>query len=208
MSGQFTIAIVAKPCLPGKVKTRLHPDFTFEQAAVLAEISLKRTMDAVRAVSNAQPLLFFDGDEMPDWAWGFRLLRQPQGELDERIGYLFDSVQGPLLLIGMDTPQVSSELLERAVRDWSHSAWLGLAPDGGFWALGMRQPDGSLIRGVQMSQQDTGQQQLKRVFDHFGSQLGMLDELEDFDNRESALRVADLIPDSTFSSLVRSYVAA
>lgn len=208
MSAQFTIAIVAKPCVPGKVKTRLHPDFSFEQAAVLAETSLRRTMDAVRAVNNAQPLLFFDGDELPDWAWGFHLLRQPEGELDERLGYLFDSVEGPLLLIGMDTPQVSSQLLERAVRDWSHSAWLGLAPDGGFWALGMRQPDGSLIRGVQMSQENTGQQQLKRVFDRFGPQLGLLDELEDFDNRESALRVADLIPDSTFSSLVHSYTTA
>jgi glycosyltransferase A (GT-A) superfamily protein (DUF2064 family) len=208
VSASFTIAIVAKPCVPGKVKTRLHPDFTFEQAAVLAETSLKRTLDAVRAVPNAQPLLFFDGDELPDWAWGFHLLRQPGGDLDERLAHLFDSVQGPLLLIGMDTPQVSSEQLERVVRDWSHSAWLGLAPDGGFWALGMREPDGSLIRGVQMSQEDTGQQQLKRVFDRFGSRLRLLEELEDFDNRESALRVANLIPDSTFSSLVHSYLTA
>lgn len=208
MSAQFTVAIVAKPCLPGKVKTRLNPDFSYEQAAVLAETSLRRTVETVRSLRGVEPVLFFDGDELPDWAWGFSLLRQPEGELDERLGYLFDAVSGPLLLIGMDTPQVSSQQLQQVVDDFEHKAWLGLAPDGGFWAIAMRKPDGSLIRGVKMSQENTGAQQLNRLLDRFGSKLELLDQLEDFDNRSSALRVAEMIPNSTFSTLVRDYAFA
>ena len=206
-SSTFTVAIIAKPCLPGRVKTRLTPPFSPEQAAVLAEASLRRTVETVRAIPGAKPMLFFDGDVLPDWAWGFSLLRQPEGELDERLGYLFDHVSGPLLMIGMDTPQVNADLLARALNDANHhDAWIGLAPDGGFWALGMREPDGSLIRGVAMSQADTGLVQHERVQRAFGSKLGSLPQLEDFDDRASALRVADLIPNSTFATLVRTYL--
>lgn len=205
---QFNVAIVAKPCVPGRVKTRLSPDFTPAQAASLAEASLRRTAAVVQGTPGVHPVLFFDGDELPDWAAGFELVRQPAGDLDERLADLFDQLAGPTLLIGMDTPQVSREDLLRVLSDLQHEAWLGLAPDGGFWAIGMREPDGALIRGVAMSQATTGATQAARLRTRYGTELALLPELEDFDTKVSAQRVAAAIPDSTFAALLSEYSRA
>ena len=59
-----------------------------------------------------------------------------------------------MLLVGMDTPQVTPELLGA---DWSgHDAVLGLTEDGGYWCLGLREPDRRALVGVPMSTDHTG----------------------------------------------------
>ena len=52
-----------------------------------------------------------------------------------------------MLLVGMDTPQLTAELLDRS---WHGAdAVLGLSEDGGFWAIGLRGigSRGSVIHG-------------------------------------------------------------
>ena len=66
----------------------------------------------------------------------------------------------------MDTPQLTAAHLAPVLptgRRTTIDAWFGPATDGGFWALGMREPRGDLIRGVPMSRDDTGAQQLRRL---------------------------------------------
>jgi hypothetical protein len=59
--------------------------------------------------------------------------------LDERIAAAFARCDdGPALLVGMDTPQLTSALLEQAVAAVAAGQdVLGLANDGGWWALGL-----------------------------------------------------------------------
>ncbi|WIE58719.1 DUF2064 domain-containing protein [Curtobacterium sp. MCLR17_031] len=200
-----TVAVVAKECLPGKVKTRLTPALSPEGAARVASASLGDTLATVRALPAARRVLFFDGEVVPAAAEGFEVLHQPGGGLDERLGFLFDAVDGPLLLVGMDTPQVSTADLAPVFDDAARDAWFGPAEDGGFWSLYLRQPTGDLLRGVPMSRDDTGAVQLARLTDA-GLDVGVLGELLDVDTMPDAERVADLAPDSDFTRALRAEI--
>ncbi|MBT1547026.1 DUF2064 domain-containing protein [Curtobacterium flaccumfaciens pv. flaccumfaciens] len=203
VSVPVTVAVVAKECLPGKVKTRLTPALSPEGAARVASASLADTLATVRALPAARRVLFFDGDVVPESAEGFDVLHQPGGGLDERLGFLFDAIDGPLLLVGMDTPQVSASDLAPVFDDAARDAWFGPAEDGGFWSLYLREPTGDLLRGVPMSRDDTGAVQLARLTDA-GLDVGVLGELLDVDTIPDAERVADLAPDSDFTRALRA----
>ena len=57
----LTVAVIAKECVPGRVKTRLSPPLTPEQAAALAQLSLSRTLYSVRSLPARRRLLVMDG---------------------------------------------------------------------------------------------------------------------------------------------------
>ena len=85
---------------------------------------------------------------------GFELVPQRGGGLGERLEDAFSRFAGPSLLIGMDTPQVTPALLERALRTLSRpgvDAVLGAAEDGGFWAIGFAAPVPGAFAGVPMA---------------------------------------------------------
>lgn len=203
MTAGITVAVVAKECLPGKVKTRLTPALSPEGAARVASASLADTLSTVRALPADRRILFFDGDVVPESADGFDVLHQPGGGLDERLGFLFDAIDGPLLLVGMDTPQVSADDLAPVFDQPERGAWFGPAEDGGFWSLYLHDPTGDLLRGVPMSQDDTGAVQLARLTDA-GLDVGVLGELLDVDTVLDAERVAEIAPESGFTQALRA----
>jgi hypothetical protein len=195
-----TVIVIAKETIPGKVKTRLHPPFSLQEAAALAAASLADTLETVKTLGAAETILYFDGSLLPAESSGFRVIPQVGGTLDERLAAVFDMCSGPTLLVGMDTPQIRRDHLLTAVSDWPQDAdaWFGPATDGGFWALGLREPDGSLIRGVPMSRDDTGVLQLARLVTA-GLSVRMLPPLTDVDTIDSAIEVATIAPESRFA---------
>ena len=56
------LVVIAKACVPGMVKTRLHPPYTLEAAANIAEASLRDTLSAVTDIVADRRILYFDGD--------------------------------------------------------------------------------------------------------------------------------------------------
>jgi len=141
---------------------------------------------------------------------GFTVQSQVAGSMDERLGAAFDdaAVAGlPALLIGMDTPQLTATLLRQAVQALQDApAVLGRAPDGGWWALGLRRPDGELLRGVATSRNDTGEQQLARLH-CAGLAPVLLPELRDVDTVQDALAVAALAPHGRFATVLAGLLA-
>ncbi|MEV1170003.1 DUF2064 domain-containing protein, partial [Nonomuraea sp. NPDC049784] len=133
--------IIAKEPVAGRVKTRLTPPFRPEQAAALAEAALRDSLRAVSETPAAQRLLALDG--LPG-SWlpaGFAVIPQRGSGLDERLAAAFSDAYrlrpDPVVLIGMDTPQVTPALLGEAVDALGrHDAVYGPAADGGFWLLG------------------------------------------------------------------------
>jgi glycosyltransferase A (GT-A) superfamily protein (DUF2064 family) len=207
----LTVAVIAKECVPGRVKTRLSPPLPPGAAAALAQVSLSRTLDTVRNLPVRHRLLVMDGTPTAGDAAHFTVLRQAAGGLDERLAAICDTVSGPLLIIGMDTPQFSRNHIAPLVHDWRaagarHDAWVGPAMDGGFWALALRQPDAALIRGVPMSTATTGARQLVRL-ESAGLSVGMLPELRDMDHFSDALQIAAEIPGSAFAKAVAESAA-
>lgn len=201
-----TLIIIAKETIAGRVKTRLHPPLSLEQAAIVAAAALADTLAAMEAVQATRRILFFDGNRLPPGSERYEMTPQPAGTLDERLAAIFDASSGPTLLIGMDTPQVQASDLADAFDAWPSDidAFYGPANDGGFWALGMAEPRGDLILGVPMSRDDTGEIQLQRLVDA-GLTVSMLPTLTDVDTIDSARAVAELAPQGTFASALAGF---
>ena len=201
-----TLIIIAKECIPGRVKTRLHPPLSLEQAATLASASLADTFRAVSTLEASRRILLFDGNLFPVGSEPYDVIHQVSGDLDLRLGAIFDECDGPTVLVGMDTPQLDAAMLAPLFGDWPADvdAYLGFATDGGYWTIAMAEPDGSLIRGVPMSRDDTGQLQLDRLTEA-GLRVRILPELVDVDTIEDARHVAGLAPHTEFARTLAAF---
>jgi rSAM/selenodomain-associated transferase 1 len=195
------LVVIAKAPRPGHSKTRLCPPCTPRQAAALARAALVDTLDAVRATPASRHVLVLDGDR-GDWLpEGFEVVPQRGGSLDERLANAFEDVAGPALLIGMDTPQVTPRDLQAALArlaDPRIDAVLGPAPDGGYWAIGLREPDAEAFLGVPMSSARTCRAQRARL-SRLGLRVGELPALRDVDRIADAHAVAELAPTGRFA---------
>jgi len=199
------LIVIAKEPVPGRVKTRLTPAYTPAEAAALAEAALRDTLDAAAAAPARRRTLALAGTPGPWLPAGFTVAAQRGGGLDERLAAAFDDAWAgrPLVLIGMDTPQVTPALLARAARELGRrDAVFGPASDGGFWLLGLRRPDARLLRGVPMSRPDTGAVQLARLRGA-GLDVGLLPELTDVDTPADAHAVAALAAGGRFAATLR-----
>jgi uncharacterized protein len=198
--------VIAKEPVPGRVKTRLTPPFTPAEAALLAEAALADTLAAVAAAPVSRHVLALDGAP-GDWLpAGFDVIPQRGGGLDERLAAAFADTHAtlplPMVLVGMDTPQVTPRLLADAavsLVSGEADAVFGPATDGGFWLLGLRRPDWSLLAGVPMSRPDTGRQQLDRL-SSAGLRVAMAPELTDVDTFREAELIAGTVPCRRFAA--------
>ncbi|MFJ5114424.1 DUF2064 domain-containing protein [Streptomyces sp. NPDC088551] len=197
-----TLLVLAKAPVAGRVKTRLTPPFRPEEAALLAEAALCDTLAAVLAAPVRRRLLVLDGVPGSWLPAGIEVIPQSGGGLDERLAAAFGLCTGPALLVGMDTPQLTPQLLAPALAAdaWQGcDAWFGPALDGGFWALGLAAPDPALLLGVPMSVPETGAVQRARLLDA-GLAVRDLPPLRDVDTARDATLVAAEAPDSRFAA--------
>jgi uncharacterized protein len=201
-----TLLVIAKQPVPGRVKTRLTPHYTAHQAAALAEAALADTLAAGLALPARRRVLVLDGVAGPWLPPGYEVVPQATGGLDERLAAAFGHSDGPAVLIGMDTPQVTAEVLAPAfgAAAWQgRDAWFGPAADGGFWALGLARPRcPELLLGVPMSTARTGAVQRSRLT-AAGLRVADLPVLRDVDTPQDAAEVARLAPGTRFARAVR-----
>ncbi|MFD5350327.1 DUF2064 domain-containing protein, partial [Streptomyces anulatus] len=184
--------VIAKEPVAGRVKTRLCPPFSPAEAAELAAAALADTLETVLALPARRRVLVLDGRPGPWVPPGFEVVPQSAGGLDERLAAAFGGCTGPALLVGMDTPQITAPLLAPALAPgaWDGvGAWFGPAEDGGFWALGLADPDPALLRGVPMSVPETGAVQRHRLVEA-GLAVRDLPVLVDVDTAADARRGA------------------
>ena len=195
------ILVMAKAPVPGRVKTRLCPPCTAEQAAQLAEAALADTLDAVAGCGVRRRIVALDG-EPGDWLPpGFDVVPQPAGSFAERLAAAWEVAGGPGVQIGMDTPQVTSALLEGALGalDGAGSA-LGPTVDGGWWVIGLRRPDPAVFLGVPMSTSATGAAQHRRLR-ALNLDIAVLPTLVDLDTVHDLPAVVEAGPDTRTATL-------
>lgn len=200
-----TIIVIAKAPVPGRAKTRLCPPCTPEEAAELATACLLDTLHASLASKTDRTLLCLDG-QPGDWLpRGVQVIAQRGRGFAQRLANAFVDSGTPSLLIGMDTPQVTPELLDFALEELDAprvEAVFGPASDGGFWLLGLRAPDPNAILGVRMSQPSTGRDQLARL-KSMNLWTAEIQDLRDIDTFEDAQAVALTAPRTRFAIALR-----
>ncbi|RSN66033.1 glycosyltransferase [Amycolatopsis sp. WAC 04182] len=208
----FCLLIVAKAPVPGFAKTRLCPPATPEQAAEIAAASLLDTLEAAIQTPDTRVVVAMTGelDRAAHSAEIAAVLRKTEVIPQRGEGFDLRLVNAhadasrpgePVLQIGMDTPQVTPALLAEAANRPEDSV-LGPAEDGGWWALGLRDPShAEVLAGVPMSRDDTGSQTLRALRD-IGLCPGILPTLSDVDTIADARRVATAAPHGRFARAV------
>ncbi|MFC8845880.1 MULTISPECIES: TIGR04282 family arsenosugar biosynthesis glycosyltransferase [unclassified Micromonospora] len=193
------ILVLAKTPEPGRVKTRLCPPCTPAQAARIAAAALADTLDAVATATVGTRVLAVDGDHPAPPGW--ERLAQRGGPLSDRLADAFADSRTAgtaTLLIGMDTPQLTVAHLDTAVGLLGTAdgpdAVLGPADDGGWWALGLREPGhAEVLRAIPTSTASTGQLTLAALRRR-GLRVHLLPRLRDVDTAADAHAVAALCP--------------
>jgi glycosyltransferase A (GT-A) superfamily protein (DUF2064 family) len=192
------ILVITKAPVPGRSKTRLTPPCSPDQAAGIAAAAVGDTLDTVRAAPVAGRVVALDGHPGPLDLDGFHVFPQVDGDLGARLAAAFADAMAdgpvPTLLIGMDTPQVTPELLAMCaalLESTDHgTAVLGAAPDGGWWALGLHTAEpAAVLASVPMSRADTAVL-TRQALEATGLTVLDLPPLTDIDHFPDALTVA------------------
>jgi glycosyltransferase A (GT-A) superfamily protein (DUF2064 family) len=187
--------VVAKAPVPGLAKTRLAAAIGERAAADIAAAALLDTLDAIAAAPVQARVVAMTGDldaaaaseEIRRRLDAFTVVPQRGDDFADRLanGHLDAAAATGLrrvLQIGMDTPQVSTDMFTECAQELlGTEAVLGLADDGGWWVVGVS--DASMadcLREVPMSRPDTGALTLAALYAK-GFQVGLVAELADVD---------------------------
>jgi rSAM/selenodomain-associated transferase 1 len=154
------LLVVAKRPAPGQTKTRLTPPLTPEAAAQLYEAFLCDTLEIVRRVPDARPIIAYlsegDQDYFRALAPDFDLLPQ-QGldlgaRLDNALTHCLKDGYRRAVIMDSDSPTLPARYLAQAFAALDAAdVVLGPCEDGGYYLIGLKRPAPRLLREVQMS---------------------------------------------------------
>ncbi len=155
------LLVVAKQPAAGQTKTRLCPPLDVTAAAALYECFLRDTLAVMRQVPGVRRTIAFlpedaDGyfhDLAPDMA----LTPQRGADLGERLANLLaDALAGgahQAVVMDSDSPSLPAAYVARAFAELAGPCDVVLGPcdDGGYYLIGVKQPQPRLLREVRMS---------------------------------------------------------
>jgi rSAM/selenodomain-associated transferase 1 len=215
----IAVLVVAKAPVPGLAKTRLAAGLGAEAAADIAAAALLDTLDAVADAAVAARVVALTGDlgqarcggEIRDRLDDFIVVPQRGGGFAERLANAHDDAAAatglPVLQIGMDTPQVTAALLDECGHALSDAdAVLGMARDGGWWVLGVRDSStAACLVDIEMSTSRTGTETLAALRDT-GVTVTLVAELADVDTVDDISEVRRAcVPHSRFARATRGF---
>jgi glycosyltransferase A (GT-A) superfamily protein (DUF2064 family) len=189
------VLVVAKAPVPGQAKTRLAAAVGDQAAADIAAAALLDTLDAVAAANVQARVVALTGslddasgsDEIRSCLADFTVVPQRGADFAERLANAHvDAAEAagglPVLQIGMDTPQVTADLVGECARELlAADAVLGIARDGGWWVLGVMDATmADCLRTIPMSRPDTGVVTLAALGDT-GIDVSLVPTLADVD---------------------------
>jgi uncharacterized protein len=177
-AGKCALTIMAKAPRPGRVKTRLSPPLTPEQASDLNACFLRDTVASLHTATHTAPAEWVIsytpiGEEsafrgiLPD---GALLIAQRGDGFGERLlataHDLFACGFAAVCLIDSDSPTAPTEEFVGAVMRLlapGHRAVLGPSEDGGYYLIGLQQPHAHLFEDINWSTAVVTAQTLERA---------------------------------------------
>lgn len=197
---EVALFVVAKAPVAGRVKTRLVPHLTPEQAAQIAGWMLRGTVRSVQRLRGVEPIVAVDppeaAEELGAWLGGrIRVLPQSDGALGARLEDLFrrgfEGNHRAVIVLGSDHPGLPRRYLRGAVR-WLRRGGdrvvLGPTEDGGYYLLGLSRPHPELLRGIPWSTPGVFRATVERVRAQ-GLALRVLPRWFDVDHPEDLKRL-------------------
>lgn len=157
---QNVLLVVAKKPSPGQTKTRLCPPLNCKQAADLYECFLCDTLAVMRDVPNVTPKIVYLPQDAHDYfrnlAPDMDLVQQRGESLGERLDNLLTDVlldgADKAVVMNSDSPTLPKAYLIQAFDQLSATdVVLGPTLDGGYYLIGVKEPQPRILRDVEMS---------------------------------------------------------
>jgi rSAM/selenodomain-associated transferase 1 len=200
MSDSIILAQLAREPVAGKVKTRLMPTLSAQQALTL-HCAMVEHMARVACQSNVGELhLWVAGDvehelfRRCEHLGAERVLSQGEGDLGERMGAICEHSLAEadcVILLGSDVPAINGEYLAAAARALEDvDAVVGPALDGGYVLLGLRSYAPQLFTGVAWGGETVLSETIERL-DNLHWSYRLLDPLADIDRPEDLQHLPD-----------------
>jgi uncharacterized protein len=182
MSLSFKKALIlfAKRPVPGRVKTRLSPPLTLEEAAELYRRMLEDILAKTARLDGVARFLYYEPDPeaapfFDRFVPGIAPAPQRGADLGERMatafGELFAAGYGEVAIIGTDLPDLPVAFIEESFLRLATAgidAVFGPSEDGGYYLLAMRELHGSLFRDIPWSSEKVLELSLEK-----GKQAGL-----------------------------------
>lgn len=177
---------------PGKTKTRLIPALGPDGAAALQRDMTRHIIGVARKLAAREALAIevrFEGGDAPqmETAFGRGVLYREQGsgDLGDRLRRaLVEAVREDadrIVVIGADCPEVTPALLADAfLRLRRHDLVIGPARDGGYYLIGLRQPEPELFTDISWGSDRVLEQTLGRAR-QLSLTIDQLENLADID---------------------------
>jgi rSAM/selenodomain-associated transferase 1 len=190
---ELLIIQFARSPQPGRVKTRMMPTLTANQACQLHEDLLLWTCRQLCTSGIGPVELWLSGDAQHPIVrqcrdYGVSAVRQQNGDdLGQRMqGALVDGLSRyrQVILVGSDCPGIDAGYLQRAYRELTrHSVVLGPADDGGYVLIGAREDCPGVFKGISWGQ-DSVYAQTVSALDQQNLSWTALGSLPDIDRPE------------------------
>ncbi len=191
---------MAKQPIEGGTKTRLVPPFTFTEAANLSRALFMDTFDLVASITAVDIAV---GVTPPAAISYFQQITPQQTNLlpveGEDIGACLHAVTAELFTYGYqkvlamnsDGPSLPAEYLSRAIGLLdNHDVIFGPNDDGGYYLVGLLQPQPRLFQEISWSTQQVLKQSLTRSAE-LGLGAGILPSWHDVDTAEDFKHLMD-----------------
>ncbi|MDZ7721412.1 MAG: TIGR04282 family arsenosugar biosynthesis glycosyltransferase [candidate division KSB1 bacterium] len=167
------LILFAKAPRPGRVKTRLQPELTMEQALTLYRAMVEDTVERLSDDHAWDMIIGFtpadSGDDMKSWLGAsFNYISQNGLNLGERMRHALASVLNDgyehAALVGSDIPLLSKNAVAGAFSGLEqHDAVIGPTNDGGYYLIGMNSDQPQLFKDIAWSTDRVFQQTLRRA---------------------------------------------
>lgn len=144
------LVVMAKKPEIGKVKTRLCPPLSLEQATELYRCFVLDKIDQVSKIENVMPAIAFTPRKAGDFfrelvPENFKLMPQIGSDLGERLANVFKELFSnnfrKVVVIGSDSPNLPTKFIERSfdlLNGKNIDVVLGPCHDGGYYLIGLK----------------------------------------------------------------------
>jgi len=187
------LIIFQKNSIPGQVKTRLAATLGKKKALEVYNDLVEITVKNCEEIQSKVDLHVYYGASIPDKSAWKKVehtahIQNQSNDLGKRMKHAFEELwemgYRQLMIIGVDCPYISSDLLEFAFKELiSKDLVIGPAKDGGFYLLGIRSLRSLDFDNITWSTSSV----LKRMLANPGLQdldRSLLATLEDIDEEE------------------------
>jgi rSAM/selenodomain-associated transferase 1 len=194
------IVVMMKPPVAGKVKTRLVPPLTFEEAATLYYFFIKDIFSSILSLNALDLFVALDSTKdspgqlasiIPEAFTTFDQVGETLGErLYNVFERLFSEGFSSVAIIGSDSPDIKPELIEESFRLLevnSGKVVLGPAQDGGYYLIAMDSLDKRPFEGIEWSTASVLDETIKKL----DGKVVLLPKWYDIDRPADILKLLD-----------------